>query len=58
MYDYQTEKPKVFTEGGVKMLLQIRENVDRLLKSSGAFMEHYAHQGVTGDSWQMIACLD
>ena len=58
MYNYATERPKLFTEEGQVMLLKVRDNVQRLLKEAGAFTSEKAWQGVTGDGWQMLACLD
>ena len=58
MYNYQTEKQKIFTEDGQEMLLKIRDNVHRLIKQSGAVMMQNAINSVTGDSWMMLACVD
>ena len=59
-YCYETEKPKLFTEDGVKMLRSIEKAVDTLLKSAGAFrfqelMQLSSHGG---DSFTELACLD
>lgn len=58
MYNYQTEKPKIFTEDGQERFLKIRDNVQRLLKQSGAVMMEKAISAVTGDSWLPMACVD
>lgn len=58
MYNYQTEKQKIFTEEGQEMFLKIRDKVQHLLEQSGAVMMQNAISGVTGDSWQMLACVD
>jgi hypothetical protein len=58
MYNYQTEKSKIFTEDGQEMFLKIRDKVQHLLKQSGAVMMQNAISGVTGDSWMMLACVD
>ena len=57
-YNYQIERPKLFTEDGVVMLLKIRDNCTALLRTSGGFRAERAWQGVTGDSWMMLAALD
>lgn len=57
-YCYQKERPNVFTEEGTKMLLKIRDHVNSLLKTSGAFKIGNAISCVTGDSWMMLACID
>ena len=58
MYNYQNERPTLFTEEGMKMVLKIRDNVDRLLKEAGAVRSQEAQRGVTGDGWTMLAALD
>ena len=57
-YKYEVERKALFSEEGVKMLLKVRDNVDRLLKYSGAFECGYAMSNVGGDSWQHLAALD
>jgi hypothetical protein len=58
MYNYQTEKSKIFTEEGQTTFLKIRDKVQHLLKQSGAVMMQNAISGITGDSWIMLACVD
>lgn len=58
MYNYQTEKQRIFTEDGQEMFLKIRDNVQRLIKQSGAVMMQNVINSVTGDSWMMLACVD
>ena len=58
MYNYQTEKQRIFTEDGQEMFLKIRDNVQRLIKQSGAVMMANAINCVGGDSWMMLACVD
>lgn len=58
MYNYQTEKSKIFTEDGQKTFLKIREKVHHLLKQSGAVMMQNAINEVTGDNWLHMACVD
>ena len=58
MYNYEEQKQNVFTENGQEMFLKIRDKVQLLLKSSGAFMLEKAISGVTGDSWAQLACID
>ncbi len=58
MYSYQSEKPKIFTEDGVVLFTAIRDNVQRLLKLSGAVTMGKAISGNCGDSWTMLACVD
>jgi hypothetical protein len=58
MYNYQTEKPKIFTEDGQEQFLKIRDKVQQLLNQSGAVMLQNAISGVCGDSWLHLACVD
>ena len=57
-YDYQHERPKLFTEEGQVMFLKIRDRTRSLLKTSGAARADKMTAGVTGLSWTMQACLD
>ena len=57
-YSYEKERSNLFTDEGVRMLLQIREKVQRLLTVAGCFRVGNAISGVTGDTWLMLACLD
>lgn len=40
------------------MLLKARDNANRLLREAGAFREQEAMNGLSGDSWNMLACFD
>lgn len=57
-YNYTQEKPRLFTEGGLAIFTEIRDNAHRLLKVAGAFRAQEAWESVCGDSWLMIAALD
>lgn len=57
-YNYQTQRPKVFTEDGQVMFLKIRDNADALMKKSGAATAEKLMAGCTGDTWDMLACID
>lgn len=58
MYNYETEKPRLFTESGQVMFLKVRDNVKELLHKAGAVRAQEAWTQVCGDSWIMLACLD
>ena len=58
MYEYKIEKPKIFTEEGQKMFLKIRDHIEKCLKLSGAVDMGCAIAGNTGDTWEMMACVD
>lgn len=57
-YEYQRERPRVFTEDGSTMLLKIRDNAKSLIASAGAARSDRLMSNVSGDSWQMLACID
>lgn len=57
-YDYQNERPALFTESGVEILLQVRKRVAKKLAVAGAVRFDRATDGITGDSWTMLAAMD
>ena len=58
MYDYQTQRPNIFTEDGQKMFLDIRDRTKRLIDMAGAARLEEMIKGTCGDSWNMLACVD
>jgi hypothetical protein len=60
MYDYQTERPKLFTESGQRDFLKVRDAAKELLEIAGAFRqcEVLSRAKIGGDSWFMTACVD
>ena len=56
-YNYQVEKANIFTEDGQVMFIKIRDNIQSMLRTSGAFTMGKAMKG-TGSSWTMLACVD
>lgn len=56
MYNYQKMRPTVFTEGGVMMLLSIRDRIRECCKMSGACQ--FANAMTSGDTWEQLACVD
>jgi hypothetical protein len=57
-YDYATQRPSVFTEDGQIMFLQIRDNAARLIAKAGAARLLEIIGGVSGNTWDMLACVD
>jgi len=56
MYNYETERPKIFTEEGIEKLLQVHAaviNRPNPTISAGAVISK-----VCGCSWEVLACLD
>ncbi len=58
VYNYQTQKPNLFTEEGQVMFLKVRDKAKKLLTIAGAFRQHEVLNDLTGDGWDMIACVD
>ena len=58
MYKYEEQKQKLFTEEGQIMFLKIRDNIYKLLSTAGAVSMGCAIRRVSGDSWDMLACVD
>jgi len=57
-YDYTKQREYVFSESGIKMFMAIRDRAKELLEEAGAFREQELHACVSGDSWDMLACVD
>lgn len=57
-YNYATEREKLWTEAGSVLFIAVRDRVKKLLFHSGAFTLGCAIQGVSGDTWVMIAAVD
>jgi hypothetical protein len=58
MYDYQTEKAKVFTEEGSVVFAKMRDKARKLLEVAGAVRMDYLMQGILADPWLCLACAD
>ena len=58
MYNYENEKPNLFTEDGQLLFIEIRDRVKGLIKLAGAVNMEKAIQGSSGSSWTMLACVD
>lgn len=59
MYNYQTERPALFTDEGQRKLLAVRDRVKVLLKQAGAVRMNEAMAAYgSGCSWQALACVD
>jgi hypothetical protein len=53
-YNYQTERPALFTEEGQVRFLKVRDKVQAAIKAYGAFRVQELGVG----SWEDMACLD
>jgi len=57
-YSYETQRARIFTEDGQRLFLAIRDKTKHLLKQAGASRMQEMISGNSGDSWDMIACVD
>jgi hypothetical protein len=57
-YNYQSEKPGIFTDEGQRKFLQIRDHVQSLLKVAGCFQMGEAIRKTLGSNWEAMACVD
>lgn len=57
-YVYADYRPYVFTEEGQITFLRIRDAAGKLIEMSGAASCHKLMQGVCGDTWETLACID
>lgn len=60
MYNYESEKPWLFTDQGQRSFLKVRDWCKQTLKTAGAFRAQEAMSQVPGASsnWEQLACLD
>lgn len=58
MYDYQTERPQLFTEPGQIVLLKIRDQAFKLCAEAGCAMAGNIMAKASGDSWMLLAAID
>lgn len=59
MYDYQIEKPRLFTDEGQRSFLKTRDHVKAMLKLAGAIrMDEATKKSSAGDSWGALAEVD
>lgn len=57
-YSYETEKPRILTKEGQKLLQRIRAKAETCLETAGCARMQEIISGNTGDSWLMCACVD
>ena len=57
-YNYDEEKGQLFTDRGQIRFLKVRDHVARIVKTSGVITMDKAMSVLTGDTWEMMACVD
>ncbi|HUX16769.1 MAG TPA: hypothetical protein VMW52_09880 [Phycisphaerae bacterium] len=57
-YDYEREKPNLFTDEGQRMFLRIRDRAHELILAAGAARMQEIIRGNSGELWEMLACVD
>jgi hypothetical protein len=59
MYEYEKQKPELFTDAGQRMFLRVRDFVGETLEVAGAVrMDKCMDAAGVGGSWTMLACVD
>lgn len=58
MYEYEKEKPTLFTDEGQRTFLKIRDHVQKTLKAAGAIRMEEAMDAASGSNWTRLACVD
>lgn len=58
MYNYEEEKPYLFTDAGQRDFLKVRDNVKRILKIAGCARMQEAISGMCGSTWHHLAMVD
>lgn len=57
-YKYEDIRPELFNEEGVELLMQMRDQSNRLLFNAGAYTFEKVTRVIKGDTWLMMAALD
>ena len=57
-YNYEVVKPELLTDKGQRLLLQVRDRAISFCDVSGAFTAVSVTNGIPGDQWLMMACID
>lgn len=59
-YDYEKEKPAIFTDGGQRHFIKVRDEAMRMLNEAGAFMMMKPLEALHGgyDTWFGMALID
>jgi hypothetical protein len=56
-YNYQVQRPSLFTDDGQRRLFEVRDRAEKCIKFSGAVRSNELLIG-TGDTWDMLARID
>ena len=57
-YNYNEQKHELFTEDGIDILMKVKENINTKCDVAGAVMLNKLLDGVTGDTFTMLAAID
>jgi hypothetical protein len=62
MYDYETEKQKLYNDAGQRLFIMVRDRVKALVRESGAVRMQEAMTLPRGigcsDTWMLMACVE
>ena len=56
VYKYEEQKPEIYTDRGIDMLMRFLKAASKKFKTSGAF--RYDSISLSGDSWLHLAVVD
>ena len=57
-YNYQKQRPHIFTEQGVRDLITVRGTVSNCIAIAGCVRMDKAISRLTGGAWNMLAIVD
>lgn len=57
-YEYEKERPWLFTDDGQRMFIKVRDRAKYLSSTAGAMQIICLLQGMGGDSFKQLACVD
>jgi len=57
-YNYEFHKKELYSDLGMQMLLDVNDKAIKLIEVSGCVKVSKVLDGITGDSFTMLACID
>lgn len=58
MYQYEVEKKSLLSVDGIRLVLQVKANADRLIGEAGCATIGSVLGNITGDTWKQLAAID
>ena len=57
-YDYEEQTHALFTPAGVDTIIAVLNHARKLIEASGVAKMSHLLEAATGDSWQLMACVE